>query len=383
MHRLRIFLTTSHISSVFMTLHARATHAEGDMDVLLVDRGARRRSVTEAIRCASALHDWSLFHSFSTEVDDDHRFEPSLRKRLTRRWKELPLLRSIYSVLLRGYEARAQRADLAALKGLLAGTIGPGASVELFVHTQNHLQPALLRLFPGANLSFFEHGLGDYHYIIEHGLQRGPMIALFGGRFAEYLQKRGIDPREVRHIELPADVPALMTRMLDALRLPHLSIPDERPVAWVLLEAVDMYEVPQAFWGAYIDRVLAALPDPVRYHFLLKPHPSASATSLAATIERCKERGLSFTLMDDPLHKGMAAEVLFAEHMERTEHVFCLFSSACFYLSQLYRDRRIIYHYSTDFMDKWTGNAPPMYKRHFGALKPLISEVFAERCVPY
>ena len=144
-----------------------------------------------------------------------------------------------------------------------------------------------------------------------------------------------------------------------------------------------MYQVPGAFWGAYIDGILNAISDSSGIHFLLKPHPSASAVSLAATLARCRERGISFTLMDDPLHKGVAAEVLFAEHAARTEHVFCLFSSACFYLSMLYPAMGITFHYSTERMERWTANAPPMYKRHFEALKPLIRGVFAERCVPY
>jgi hypothetical protein len=151
----------------------------------------------------------------------------------------------------------------------------------------------------------------------------------------------------------------------------------------VLLEAVDMYVVPPAFWGAYIDHVLSALPDPQGHHFLLKPHPAASPASLEATVRRCAELGLSFTLMTDPKEMGIAAEVLFAAYADRTDHVFCLFSSACFYLSRLYRSPHITYHYSTSWMERWTGQAPPMYKRHFAALKPLIEQVFAERCVPY
>lgn len=240
-----------------------------------------------------------------------------------------------------------------------------------------------MRLFPSAVLAFMEHGLGDYHYVIEHGRPKAPLHALFAARFMKYLDERGVPSQDIRSIDLPKDMSGILLQCLEELRVPVAPTPSGKPIVWILLEAVDMYEVPHEFWGAYIDHVLSNLPDPLDHHFILKPHPIASTPSLEVTIQHCTERGLSFTMMDDPRFKGIAAEVLFAAHAASVRHVFCLFSSACFYLSQLYKDPRITYHYSTDFMDKWTGNAPPMYKRHFAALKPLIEEVFAERCVPY
>ncbi len=383
MARLRIFVTTSHISSVFMTLHASATHRPEDVDVQLVDGGARRRAVIEAIRGTARLHPWALMHSCSTELVDEHGPGPSLLKRLTRKWKEAPILRSIYGVLLRRHAHRRQERDERMLRTLLA-PLGTGhTTVELHLHTQNHLEAPLRSLFPEARPVFFEHGLGDYHYLLEHGRMRGPLIALFADRFAGYLARQGQLDQEVRPILLPPDLHGLMIRLLEELDLPSTPVPPDRRLVFVLLEAVDMYEVPHSFWAAYIDHVLSALPDHRSHHFLFKPHPAASTASLEATVRRCTELGLSFTLMTDPKQMGIAAEVLFAAYADRTDHVFCLFSSACFYLSRLYPSPHIAYHYSTSWMERWTGNAPPMYRRHFAALKPLIEQVFAERCVPY
>lgn len=383
MTRLRIFLTTSHISSVYMTLHAAATRQQEDVDILLVDGGARRAAVIDAIRCTARLHDWALFHSCSAVLADGHRTEPTLRKRLTRRWKEAPFLRPVYNALLRMYQLRQQRREERMLRSLLAPFLGNNHRVEVHLHTQNRLEAPLRMLFPDLRPVFFEHGLGDYHYLLEQGRMRGPFVAVFAERFAAYLEKQGRLDQEVIPLALPTDIHVPMTRVLTALAVPPTPVPNHRRLVVVLLEAVDMYVVPPTFWGAYIDHVLSALPGPERYHFLLKPHPAASASSLAATVLRFKELGLSFTLMDHPRLKGIAAEVLFAAYCDRTDHVFCLFSSACFYLSRLYRAPHITYHYSTTWMERWTGNAPPMYKRHFAALQPLITEVFAERCVPY
>lgn len=383
MSRLRIFLTTSHISSVFMTLHAAATHQPDDVDILLVDAGARRRAVIDAIRSTARLHPWALVHNCSIVLADDHRSEPTLRKRLTRRWKEAPVLRPIYRALLRVHIVRQQHRHVRMLRSLLGPYGFDHDRVELHLHAQNQLEAPLRALFPTAQPVFFEHGLGDYHYLLEHGRMRGPFVALFADRFTAYLHRQGKLDQEVRPIAIPADISSPMLRLLNDLEVPRTPLPDDRRFVLVLLEAVDMYMVPQAFWGAYIDHIISTLPGSERFHFLLKPHPAASATSLAATVHRCSELGLSFTLLDDPRHMGIAAEVLFAAYADRTDHVFCLFSSACFYLSQLYRSPHITFHYSTTWMEQWTGKAPPMYKRHFAALKPLIEQVFAERCVPY
>ncbi len=383
--RTRVFVTTSHISCLYMVFHARATHVEGDRDVLLIDIGTRSADVVRAVMKAAELHDWALIHSFSEEVAPGHRFEPSVRKRLTRKWKELPVLSWVYRTMLALFEKRRDAFLATKVKALLDPLIGDSSRFEVFGLTQTHLNKLITQLYPAASPSFLEHGLGDYHYIEQNGKLTGPLFALFAKGFKNYLVRKGIDASGVEPLRIPPDFRSIADHQISKLAAGSASGPErtDRPIVLILLEAVDMYEVPEAFWSAYIDHVLSTLDDPGRYHFLLKPHPIASAVSLEATQAHCRERGVSFTLLDEPWQKGIAAEVLFALWADRTEHVFCLFSSACFYLSQLFPDPRIVYHYSTDFMDKWTGNAPPMYKRHFESLKPLIKEVFAERCQPY
>lgn len=383
-YRLRIFVTTSHISCVYMALHAQRTAAPHDKDVLLVDIGTRRKEVIDSIRAAATMHQWALVHSFSGEVDDNHRFEPTLKKKLTRRWKELPIIRNIYSWLLLRYEQQRD-AELNARMLALLPELKREQSIEVFGHTQTHLNNLITRMQPSARTFYFEHGLGDYHYITHGGRLLAPLFALFADAFRHCLIRQGITPDQVHELSVPPEFPALAARQLEIMAFSgnKASLQPDKPIVLILLEAVDMYEVPTSFWGAYIDHILSALPEPGRYHFLLKPHPVASSSSLKTTVAHCSKRGIDFTLLDEPWQKSIAAEILFAQWAERTEHVFCLFSSACFYLSQLYRDPRITYHYSTDFMDRWTDNAPPMYKRHFEGLKPLIKEVFSERCQPY
>lgn len=385
MARVRLFLSVSHISSVYMTDHARATSRPGDRDIFLVDIGTRRPEVVRLMMEAAAGHRWALLHDLSTHAGTAHSFRPSLRKRITRKWKEAAPVRGLYRLMLRRWEERRDERSAAQLKELLAPHVPPGVVPEVFAHIQSLLHGPVQRLFPSAVFSYFEHGLGDYHYIVEKGRMGGPFHALFAEGFQRFLQRRHIGTAGLLPLSIGERFPTLAAGLL----APHITemadgrIPADRPLVLILLEAVDMYQVPEEFWGAYIDHVLATLDRPERFHFLLKPHPSASPLSLALTEEHCRSRGLSCSLLDAPLQASIAAEVLFARWADRTEHVFCLFSSACFYLARLFPTPRTRYHYSITFMERWTGNAPPMYKRHFEALKPLIEEVFAERCEPY
>lgn len=382
MARIRIFVTVSHISCVYMGLYARSTRVADGEDILILSQGRRSPELVRTILDAAALHTWGAVHDLSLPAPPGDDYEPGVIKRFTRRAKDAPVLRHVYAWLLRRHERELDGRYERILLRLLGNTRASAGSVEIHTHTQAYPLQPLLRIFPQATLSFFEHGLGDYHYIADRHRLRAPIRVLFADRFKRFLDQRGIPAGDVLQLELPSDFPRFAEGALgtDRCRYP---LPEGRPIVFVLLEAVDMYEVPQAFYAGYIDRILGAISGPERYHFVLKPHPAQSARSIATTRARSDESGLSYTVLDDPNDRGIAAEILFARFAERTEHVFCLFSSACFYLSQLYRSPHITYHYSTEHMDRWTVNAPPMYKRHFEALKPLIREVFSERCQPY
>lgn len=143
-----------------------------------------------------------------------------------------------------------------------------------------------------------------------------------------------------------------------------------------------MYQVPDHFWGAYMDRIIEDVGDARDHLFVLKPHPRQSGFSIERTLQRLNERSVRHHLLTDA-HVGIAAEVSFAPWAPHVSHVYALVSTACFYLSVLYPNDGITYHYSTSFLEEHINAAPPMYKRLFDRMKPLIEQVFAERCVPY
>lgn len=383
--RLRIFVTTSHISTVYMTLYADATKNEGDADVLLLDSGTRRQILIDLVRETSHAHSWKLYHCFSTAATEAHDFRPSLRKRLTRQWKVLPVVRKVYDILHALYLQKLDSNYKALLRRLLKN-FEDSATVELFVMTQTYLNGPLKQLYPQATVHYLEHGIGDYFYVLEKKEPGKKFDAVFGEPFRRYLANKQQPADWIFPLAGMGHFSSLSRQLLERharlLHLENISKPG-KPCVFILLEAVDMYEVPESFWTAYIDHILTQINTPSNFHYLLKTHPVQSQVSIEKTEAHLRKLGLSYTLLAEDKISSASAEVLFEMWADQTRHVFCLFSSGCFYLSQLYRGYDIQFWYSTEFMSRYIGNAPPQYKAHFEGLRPLIEQVFAERCKPY
>lgn len=381
---LRIFVTTSHISTVYMTLLAQATYSEKHKDVLLVDGGSRREELLTLISETSAHHHWFLVHSFSDHVDASHDFKPTFRKRLTRKWKTLPVIRSFYQSLLKRYTKRKEDQYRSTLLRLL-----PPADyrqTEIYMMSLTHIGATLSTIFPSAHKSYMEHGIGDYFYIREINNAEKRFFAVFAEPFRKYLRQANQPFEYVQSIPGLENFSSFAAKLLHApssFTIPTIEVPDEKPIVFILLEAVDMYNVPVNFWKEYLEHITKQIASPGQYHYLLKTHPIQSGISIAHSETYFKEKNYTYTLLAGEKLSSVSAEVLFNQWADRTRHVFCLFSSGCFYLSKLYSNKNIQFWYSTEFMARYIRNAPPQYKKHFEGLRPIIENVFAENCKPY
>ena len=382
----RIFVTTSHISTVYMTMLAQATHSGTFTDILLIDTGVRRKELLTLIGETAEFHSWALVYSFSDEVTEEHDFKPSIRKTITRKMKILPGVRQIYDGMLNRFMNKRDAAYRKKLKELLGPFFETGQVPGLYLMTQTYLNRPLTQLFPGASIHYMEHGIGDYYYILAKATPQGKMHAVFAAPYKKYLASLGITNDWVLDLpgkeKFPEFAKELLKRHKASLDTDKLPLP-QKPIVYLLLEAVDMYHVDDSFWTAYIEHILKELKDPERYHFLLKPHPMHSKHSIEKTEGYFKKLGLEYSILGGEKYSSAAAEVLFSRWENQTEYVFCLFSSSCFYLSQLYLNTNIRYYYSTGFMSRYIGNAPPQYYKLYVEIRPLIEQVFAERCKPY
>ncbi|HET6989772.1 MAG TPA: hypothetical protein VFJ43_00545, partial [Bacteroidia bacterium] len=230
------------------------------------------------------------------------------------------------------------------------------------------------------------HGIGDYYFILDPTLPKGNLYCIFSEEYKRYLGKKGESSQWVKPLPGIENFPVLAAQLLKrhakTLAIDQLPVP-EKPCVFVLLEAVDLYNVKSTFWAAYLDRIFAQLGDPSHYHYLLKPHPMQSEVSIVATRALFEQLGYEFTLLNHPAITSASAEILFSLWEKKTEHVFCLYSSGCFYLSKLYAKSNIRFWYSTSFMSKNISNAPPVFYKGFITARPIIDEVFTGNCTAY
>lgn len=381
---IRIFLTTSQISAVYAMMLSEATKSAGDVDVLFADGSRRKKSLISLIGKTAALYKWDLFHDFSIAMEEDFDFNPSTTKSITRKIKTWPLIRGVYNLLLERHYGKIDKAYRDKLQKVLAPYLNEHTTVSLFMLTQTYLNRPLRQLFPNATINYLEHGMGDYYYMLDPKTPKGNFYCLFAETFQHYLAKKGTASAWVKQLPGLDSFSETAKRVITEEKIETLHpAATEKPYVYILMEAVDMYNVDNSFWTAYIDHILHKISSPQEYHFLLKPHPVQSQFSITATEEHLKKLGLQHTMLSANKYGSASAEILFESYAGKTRHVFCLFSSACFYLSQLYKHEKIEFWYSTAFMSRHTGNAPSQFKHHFEGLLPMIEEVFSENCKPY
>ncbi len=373
---LRIFLCTSHLSSLFMALYARKTSQANSKDILLIESPKIKKSHLNLIHETTSIHNWNQIHDFVSIASDEENLKPSLRKTLTRKLKTKPIAKQIYSSLLTSHLKRENEKLKVKLKNIFKNS---SDEIELHLLTQTTMNPVLTELFPKAKVNYFEHGLGDYHYISEK--TNSKFLCLFSEEFKKYLLSKKINSDFVSQSVLPHEFESASKSISNNLSAEIKNIfQHNSPSVLILMESVEMYNVKQAFWTDYLEKCLEQIQNPEKYFYFIKPHPVQSIESIEITKNFFKKRKLKFILLQQPILTSTSIEVLFPLMKENISNVFALFSSSLFYLSKLYPEPHITYHYSYEFMKKHIGNAPEQYKQHFNGLEELIKEVFSKNC---
>ncbi len=383
---LRIFLTTSQICTVYATMLAKNSHQQNDVDILFIDGSKRKQGLIDLITKTSKIYPWTLLHDFSIPMGEDHDYNPTIGKNITRKFKNWPFIKSIYDFMLKKH---MDRIDIHYRKELLLQLnpyLTKDTQISLYMLTQTYLNSPLMQLFPSASINYIEHGMGDYYYILDPKTPKGNFYCLFSEGYKKFLTKNGQSANWVKNLpdvnSFSEIAKQLNNDQENKSNVDYLKIP-ELPIVFILLEAVDMYNVKSAFWSDYLDHIFLQLEKPKQYHYLLKPHPMQSAESMVATTKHLDSLGYSYSILDESQLINTSAEVLFSIWEKQTRHVFCLFSSGCYYLSQLYTGTNIQYWYSTEFLSHYISNAPPQFKKMFVEIRPIIEEVLTEKCKSY
>jgi hypothetical protein len=380
---LRIFVTTSHVSTVYISLMAKETANENYIDFLFVDSGTRRIEKIEQIKLTAQFHSWKLFHNFSEEAGEILDFRPSLTKRIIRRIKEWPVLKTGYQFLLKRHMSKTDARYRNLIQNLIQEQGIDYAQVHLVMMTETYLNRPLIQLFKNANISYLEHGIGDYFYAAQ-SKHPGELLVVFADAFKQFLAKKNADHTWVKTLPGLNDFGSITLEIMKRQKF-EIAVPNSKreKTIFILMEAVDVYEVSESFWTSYLDHIFKQLDNPQEYHYLLKPHHLQSPISMELTHQHFKRLGYTYQMLDDERIKSAAIEVLFSAYSQSVSQVFFLFSSAGFYLSELYKGEDIRYRYSLDFMLPHVQNSPVQFRKLFMELIPMMEDVFGKNCEKY
>ena len=363
----RIFLTSSHLSSVAAALIAKKLSNEGDKNFLLIDHYGKKKSLVELINTTTEIFLWDDILDFSYHLDNSIDLNPGIKKKILRKIKTFPVISRIYELLLKRHSKNYVEEMSIVLRDRFSA-INLSSCDELYLLTQTALNETLFNVFPAARTVYYEHGLGDYYYYHQKKL-KGDFIGFFGDEFKTYTNFNNIESLSSA-LEFQSALGKYHSFV--TTQLGHLK---GKKCAFFLMDALEGYNPPISFWTDYLEVALnkAALPDDCI--LLVKPHPNQSNGVMEITSKWLKEKNIEHVFLSDAVFVSLSVEVIFSYLEQETICLISTFSSAIFYLSKFYPSAcRYLLMY--DFVEPYTVNAPLQYKEHFHGLRVYIDRVF-------
>ena len=382
-NKLRVFVSSSGLSTLYMAIYGRNSHQQGQTDLLFIDALALKPSQRELIYQAAQYHSFQGIFDLSRSLDENSSQVPGRIKQLTRKFKTHSVVKPIYDWL---YAYKLRQEDLQHMHELVAvaGNFlnDSYASVELLLQPVLHVNKALLTKFPEAQVRYFEHGLGDYLDWKPEPTTQASFHCVFAEELSTYFGYKGE--------QTPNAIPLLGEKGFSELDSPFsqifpqiqlAKIPKGKPVILLATQALAQFQVDTAYWDHFFTLCLNYIENPETAVFLLKPHPRQEPHVLVQMKHFFERKGLEIIIWEDPEVKSLNLEILFDALKEQVTHVFTPFSSALFYLSKLYPDRGIGFHYSLDSLSDFTQHTPDLYKKRWQSLRPYLKQVFGKNTI--
>ena len=382
--RIRIFLTSAPIATMYMGIYARNTWEKGIKDVLIIDALELKPTQKQYIRQAAKIHRFALVKDFSAEKDENSSPVPSQLKQLTRRLKTRRGIKRIYNFLYfykKKQEVQQHKRQI--LKGFGDNFFGE-ADVSLYMQPVLHLNEPLREMFPEAEVCLFEHGLGDY-LDLENKLMEGDKFhCIFYKGLQQILHQRYIRPDFI-HPALPEhgfeEASKKFTKLFPQIKKIKPAKKEQRKLALIALQSLEEFMIPVSFWSTFFDLCIRHIEHPREVHFLLKPHPRQSPEVLEDIIMYFEEKELSYEIWDNPGVRSISLELIFHSWKESIHYVFSPFSSSVFYLSELYPEKHIRYFYSIKVLKPFLQSVPDLYIRRWEKLQEYVDTIFGRNVI--
>ncbi|MBI3135571.1 MAG: hypothetical protein HYZ14_12915 [Bacteroidetes bacterium] len=374
---LRLFVTSSQICTVYLSVYAKKSVQQGYKDILIIDNTKKKKALVEGIQKASKIHNWTEVIDLSENIANELNSKPSLRKRITRKMKSLLFIRSVYGALHAWFVKKQDQKRIGLLRERLKNYLHQNSdNVELGMLTQTSLNKPLIQLFPGARKLYFEHGIGDYFYISTPPFANSSFYCVFAASFSKFVSKNNYPVNVHGYIE-PVDYRNAFDQLSSVETDKNLKkYTGETKLVLILMDAAEIYHPPKVFWTDYLAECIRLTDTPENYRFLLKPHPAQSNEVLEITEQYFKTSGLDFVMLKDQYFIHSGVELLYHDIYKDVDYVFSTFSSALFYLAHFY-PQHTKYYYLYNFVKPYFKNAPQQYSEIFSGLDNYFNEVFS------
>jgi len=380
---LRIFLSSSGLSTLYLSIYARQSAKGGETDLFFIDALSLKPSQRDLMLQAVAHHSYEQIYDLSRPMGETVTMVPSRRKQLTRQLKTKVGFKQVYNFLYKYKLMQEDRMHMRTLHDRAGKYLQQEYErVELHLQPMLHLNRAFQKLFPKAQVRYFEHGLGDY-LDFDVKMKQGDLFhCVFASSLKHYYNQTG---RKSDHIFPVVSTKGFLDPALDLdslfPQLQEIDVPRDQHIALIAVQALEQFQVEPKYWDHFLDLCVERIDDPEDLLFLVKPHPRQDPDIVARICQYLEGKGLSVLVWDKPELRSLSMEILFSILTDQVKYVFSPFSSTVFYLSELYPSSSIQYYYSLQSVLPFTTNTPELYVKRWKSLHPYLQEVFGKRAV--
>lgn len=344
----RIFILSNPLSALIAHQITLQYPVQGDT-YFLIDHGSRKKSFIAEIRLLLPA-DAKLFN-LGNEIADEADLKVGLRKRVTRRVKRLPLVKTVYNQFYKKAIREIENSIEEKINQIFKEkTFG---KVELFLLTQTYANPVLIRKFPTAIVNYYEHGIGDYVLVSEKtGTDPNSFYGVFAKEYSEWKKDQsGIHFQSV-DFPLKKSVNAKRTKVI------------------IIFQNLEIYNLGIEFWQSYFGDIQSRL-DPTD-ELILKFHPLQSESIIQFTRNYFSQTKLKYSEIEN----SNCIETEFMEISGSVKMVFSPFSSSLFYLSKFFQNDEIEFQSSIGRVSNRLHHAPIQYREQFEKSLPAMMAVF-------
>jgi hypothetical protein len=349
--------------SVIIANHILFDQVKNTRNILIIDYGKTKKDFRIELSKCIEKRKWHKIIDLSTALPNNADLKPGFQKRMTRKYKHLPIIRAFYKKLQQKALKNIEKNIANKLDSELPSDVYTG-TIDLFLLTQTYANNVLMKLFPGSSPNYFEHGIGDYAKVGElKNMNNLKFWGIFANEYKIYKHDLEIN---FNSVTFPQELNKTENKQT------------ERDKVLILLQNLEIYNLDMRFWRSYFKDIVSNYDSGTTY--LIKPHPLQSNEIMNFVLQFFNEGKFQVNVL--PFAKGIELE--FESIQEGLRAVYSPFSSSLYYLNKIYNSNGSIHFYqSIERVYSLINKAPHQYKIHFLENYKMVKEVFGKDCIEF